>query len=93
MRTQRYNKIRDESRKFFLGWLKTASGEEIVEKQESYHKNLENLHKNLYKLSWYMRGGVSISELHQMPADHLKYLNEIVNDNFEMSKQAGTPIL
>ena len=51
------------------------------------------LHKNMYKLSWYMRGGVSISEIHQMPADHIKYLNEIVNDNFEMSKQAGTPIL
>lgn len=40
-----------------------------------------------------MRGGMSISELHSMPADHIKYLNEIVNDNFEMSKQAGVPIL
>jgi|TARA_R110000765_G_scaffold25535_1_gene62946 hypothetical protein len=40
-----------------------------------------------------MRGGVSISEIHQMPADHIQYLNEIVNDNFELSKQAGVPIL
>lgn len=40
-----------------------------------------------------MRGGVSISELHEMPVGHIAHLNEIINDNFEMSKQAGTPIL
>ena len=36
-----------------------------------------------------MRGGVSISELHEMPANHLDYLNDIVTENFEMSKKAG----
>ena len=40
-----------------------------------------------------MRGGVSISELHDMPAGHIAHLNEIVTDNFELSKKAGTPIL
>ena len=40
-----------------------------------------------------MRGGVSISELHDMPAGHITYLNEVVTDNFELSKQAGMPIL
>ena len=40
-----------------------------------------------------MRGGVSISELHDMPAGHILNLNEIVSENFELSKQAGTPIL
>jgi|TARA_A200000159_G_scaffold164572_1_gene194874 hypothetical protein len=40
-----------------------------------------------------MRGGVSISELHEMPVGHIKHLNEIIDQNFEMSKKAGTPIL
>jgi len=40
-----------------------------------------------------MRGGVSISELHDMPVNHITYLNEIVSDNFELSKSAGVPIL
>jgi len=40
-----------------------------------------------------MRGGVGISELHDMPASHLKFLNEVVQENFELSKNAGTPIL
>ena len=73
--------------------MKTASAAEIVEKQESYQKKLETLHKSLLKLTWYMRGGVSISELHEMPAGHIAYLNDIINDNFELSKKAGTPIL
>jgi hypothetical protein len=62
-------------------------------KQEQYEKQLSKVHKNLLKLSWYMRGGVSISELHDMPAGHIKYLNEIVSENYEMSKKAGMPIL
>ena len=40
-----------------------------------------------------MRGGVSIYELHDMPAGNIQHLNEIVSENFELSKQAGTPIL
>jgi hypothetical protein len=73
--------------------LKTASDTDVRAKQESYEKSLDALHKSLYKLTWYMRGGVSISELHDMPAGHIQHLNEIVSENFELSKQAGTPIL
>tara|TARA_B100000809_G_scaffold48484_1_gene43204 strand:+ start:1491 stop:1712 length:222 start_codon:yes stop_codon:yes gene_type:complete len=73
--------------------LKSASAAEIVEKQETYKKQLENLHKSLLKLTWYMRGGVSITELHEMPAGHISHLNAIINENFELSKKAGTPIL
>ena len=93
MWTPREGNFRVKSCKFFLRWLKTASDIEVREKQESYNKSLDSLNKNLYKLTWYMRGGVSISELHGMPADHIRYLNEIVTENFELSKQAGTPIL
>jgi|ETNmetMinimDraft_4_1059912.scaffolds.fasta_scaffold39652_4 hypothetical protein len=40
-----------------------------------------------------MRGGVSISEIQDMPLGHLKHINDIVGENFEMSKKAGVPIL
>jgi len=70
-----------------------ASHQEIIEKQEKYKKEVDKVHKNLLKLTWYMRGGVSISELHDMPAGHIKHLNEIVSENYEMSKKAGMPIL
>ena len=40
-----------------------------------------------------MRGGVSISEIHEMPVNHIKYINSVIDDNFELSKTAGTPII
>ena len=70
-----------------------ASHEEILEKQQNYEKQVDKVHKNLLKLTWYMRGGVSISELHDMPVGHIKHLNEIISENYEMSKKAGVPIL
>lgn len=47
----------------------------------------------MLKLTWYMRGGVSISELYDMEANHISHITSIVQDNFELSKQAGMPIL
>tara|TARA_Y100000287_G_scaffold84642_1_gene67264 strand:- start:175 stop:456 length:282 start_codon:yes stop_codon:yes gene_type:complete len=93
MWTQRRCTVGVEPCKFFQSWLATASNEEIVEKQKKFEKELDNVHKNLLQLSWYMRGGVSIRELHDMPVNHIKHLNGIVEKNFEMSKKAGMPIL
>ena len=48
----------------------------------------------MLKLTWYMRGGVTISELHDMPVAHIRpHKFEIIEENYEMSKQAGVPIL
>ena len=62
-------------------------------KTKKFEKELDKLHKNLLSLSWYMRGGVTIRDLHDMPVGHIKYINEIIEKNFDMSKKAGMPIL
>tara|TARA_B100000123_G_C25721874_1_gene424941 strand:- start:162 stop:383 length:222 start_codon:yes stop_codon:yes gene_type:complete len=73
--------------------MATASPEEIVKKQEDYKKDVDNTHKNLLQLVWYMRGGVSITELHNMPLRDLQLINDVIENNIELSKKAGTPIL
>ena len=50
-------------------------------------------HKNMLRLCWYMRGGVTIEQMYDMPPAHLEHINSIVEDNFEMSKKAGMPII
>jgi len=40
-----------------------------------------------------MRGGVSISEIYDMPITHIEHIHKIIGENFEMSKKAKTPIL
>ena len=64
-----------------------------MEKQKKFEKELDKTHKNLLELSWYMRGGVSITELHNMPLRDLQLINDVIENNIELSKKAGTPIL
>lgn len=71
----------------------TASQQEIEQKISNYKKQLDATHKNLLQLTWYMRGGVSVSELYEMPVTHIKHIKKIIEENFEMSKKAKTPIL
>lgn len=47
----------------------------------------------MLEYTWYMRGGVSLSEMYEMPVSHFKHIQEIIKNNFEMSKKAGMPIL
>lgn len=61
--------------------------------RQKYQKSVDSNHKNMLQLTWYMRGGVSLTEIYDMPITHIEYIQEIVNKNFELSKKAGTPIL
>ena len=54
-----------------------------MEKQKKFEKELDKTHKNLLELSWYMRGGVTIRDLHNMPVTHIKHINEIIEKNFD----------
>ena len=40
-----------------------------------------------------MRGGVSMSELLDMPSSDYVYFNKVIDDNVELSKTAKTVIL
>lgn len=71
----------------------TATQQDIRDFREKYEKRLDKTHKNLIKLTWYMRGGVSLSEIYDMPVTHIKYIEEVVQENIELSKKAKTPIL
>jgi fructose-bisphosphate aldolase class 1 len=72
--------------------MSQASYKEIQEKQEIFKKELDKVHKNLIKLTWYMRGGVTLSEIYEMPSNHIEFINEVVKDNIETSKKIKHPI-
>ena len=40
-----------------------------------------------------MRGGVTMSELLDLPQSDYKYFNEVIEDNIEMSKKANQLII
>jgi len=45
------------------------------------------------KIAWYMRGGVSLNELQDLPQSDYKYFTDVIEENFELSKKAKTLII
>ena len=54
-------------------------------------KETKALKDNLFRLCWYMRGGMTISEAYNLAADDLEVINNIIKDNMETTKKSGLP--
>ena len=46
---------------------------------------------NAIKLSWYMRGGVSYSDIMNMTSKQVDALNSIIEENLETTKKSKMP--
>jgi hypothetical protein len=50
--------------------------------------------EQLFRISWYMRGGVNITDLfHTYSQDDLDILNRIIKENIELTKESRMPLL
>ena len=45
----------------------------------------------LYKICWFMRGGITISEAYLMDYDDRKIVGKIIESNLETTKTSGLP--
>jgi hypothetical protein len=45
----------------------------------------------LLKLCWFMRGGVTISEIYQMTLDDRMIMADIIKEHMEVTKESGLP--
>lgn len=69
----------------------SLSLEEIDELSRKMEKETKALKDNLFRLCWYMRGGMTISEAYNLAPDDLEVLNIIIKDNMETTKKSGLP--
>jgi hypothetical protein len=69
----------------------SLSLEEIDELSKRMEKETKALKDNLFRLCWYMRGGMTISEAYNLAADDLEVINNIIKDNMETTKKSGLP--
>ena len=65
---------------------------------ESYIKNLEaeakGIKDEIFRISWYMRGGVSSQELfHSYSYEDRVIINEIIKENIEATKKSGISLI
>ena len=80
--------------KFFRQILINTPDSDIGQLSDSYESAIKNLKHEVYKLSWFMRGGVdAVKLLNDSDLEDLEILSKIVQENIETSKKTGTPMI
>ena len=65
--------------------------EEIVEYLNSLDKDSKAIKKDLLKMCWYMRGGLTYEEAFNLSVQEREIINEIIKDNLETTKKSKMP--
>lgn len=69
----------------------TLDDQEIVSMLNDYDKESKALKNEALKISWYMRGGISYDDAMALSTDERIIINNIINDNMEVTKKTGMP--
>ena len=72
--------------KFFRIRLLALSNPEIEGLLKGYDKTVAGIRANMAKIAWYMRGGVAMQELLDLPQSDYKFFTDVIEDNFELSR-------
>lgn len=54
-------------------------------------REIEAVKENLYKMCWFMRGGVTIEHLYEMDSRDRDIIAKVINSNMETTKETGLP--
>jgi hypothetical protein len=94
MRIRKLATCRIGSSKFFRQRLINSSDEEIAEHLIRLDAESKEFKHELFKISWYMRGGVGMEELlHIYSHEDRAMINSIINDNIKTTIEARMPLL
>ena len=67
-------------------YLNLTEIQELSEKMERETKALKN---ELYRVCWFMRGSLSITEAFDLSNEDLEILSRIIKDNLDTTKKSG----
>lgn len=67
------------------------SMDQIEKLTDSMVKEIDELDRNALKMSWYMRGGVSYSDIMNMTTKQVDALNSVIDENLETTKKSKMP--
>jgi hypothetical protein len=65
--------------------------EEALRVVEGLDKEARGIKSELFKLCWYMRGGLTIDEAYALSIDDREIISEIIKENLETTKKSGLP--
>lgn len=65
--------------------------DQVEELTNSMVEEIKTIRYNALKFTWYMRGGVSYTDVMNMCSDELNAINQIVDENMETTKKTKLP--
>lgn len=67
---------------------------EIEDYLKSFESQAKGIKDEIFRLAWYMRGGVTSHELFNVYSyEDRVILNDVIKDNIEATKKSGLPLL
>jgi hypothetical protein len=58
---------------------------------EGLEKEIKSLRSEVIKLSWYMRGGITLEEAFSLSYEERTIIVDLIKDNMETTKKSGLP--
>ena len=65
--------------------------EEIQELLKGMEKQATDMKTELFKLTWYMRGGVTYDQIMMMSSRDRDAIGSVIKENLETTKKTGMP--
>ena len=69
----------------------SLSLDEILREAKAMEEETKKLRDELFKLTWYLRGGLSVEEAFYLSYDDRTMIGGIVKENLETTKKSGLP--
>jgi cob(I)alamin adenosyltransferase len=71
--------------------LLTLSLEEINELVSKMEKEIRAVKDNLFKLCWYMRGGLNIEQAYNLDREDIEVISKLIESNLETTNKTKLP--
>ena len=60
---------------------------------KQFDSEAESIKQELFRLVWYMRGGINIDQAYMLSTKDQKLVSNVIKDNLDMSKKSGQVII
>ena len=77
--------------KFFRIRLLTLPPDEIASLVDSYEKDVKTIKTESLKMTWFMRGGVTMEEIYMSAPEDREIMAKVIKDNLDTAKKTGQP--
>lgn len=67
------------------------NNEEILSLLEQLDKESKALKKEIIKICWFMRGGITYDQAMELSYEERNMIADLINDNLETTKKTGMP--